>query len=153
MTQDKQYLISQINDAFYGVELDGGIGLTEADAIDDYKDEAFRTQCRKNDEKLLWNTIPAVMLNQFYSSLSFFDAKGMRFHLPAFVIAEIKGQFNFGLIFTLTNLSDYSQSQFSLLSPDQKRVIRLFLESLLENPDYVFEKNSIENAVEKYWSK
>lgn len=153
MTQHEQYLISRINEAFQGVELDGGIGLSEGGAIDDYKDEHFRAACRQKDEKLLWNTIPPVMLNQYHSSLSFFDAKGMQFHLPAFIIAEIKGKYRFGLVFTLSNLSDYSLSQFALLSQSQRQAIRLFLESLLENPDYLFEKELIENAIEKYWSK
>jgi len=51
MTPDKLFLISEINEAFKDVELDGGIGLSEANAIDDYKDEVFRSACKSKDEK------------------------------------------------------------------------------------------------------
>lgn len=153
MSTDKQSLISAIAEAFKDVELDGGIGLNEANAIDDYKDEQFQEECRKIDEKHHWNTIPSSVLNQFNSSLSFFDPEGMKFHLPAFMIAEIKGEYGFGMSFALTNLSDYSRSQFVLLSGKQREVVRLFLEFLLENPDYEFEKPAIRSAIVGFWSK
>lgn len=153
MAKDIKSLIFEISEAFKDVELDGGIGLSEADALDDYKDERFREECKKKDEKFRWNAVPSSVLNQFHCSLSFFDAKGMKFHLPAFMIAEIKGEYRFGPVFALTNLSDYSKSQFVLLSGKQREAVKLFLEYLLENPDYEFEKSDIKTAVENYWSK
>ena len=152
MAKDKLFLITEISAAFKAVELDGGIGLSEANAIDEYKDEQFRKQCKLNDEKHQWNAIPFSLLNKYNCSLSYFDAKGMRFHLPAFMIADIKGEYEFGMAFTLTHLSDYSKSQFALLSQKQKEVVKLFLEYLLLQPDYEFEKTSIQNAIANYWS-
>ena len=32
----------------------------------------------------------------------------MRFHLPAFMNAEIKGEYRWGMAFALTHLSDYT---------------------------------------------
>ncbi|MES2288070.1 MAG: DUF6714 family protein [Bacteroidota bacterium] len=151
-SSDEQSLISEITEAFKGVEFEGGIGLNEANAIDDYKDAQFREECRKIDEKQHWNVIPSSVLNQFNSSLSFFDPKGMKFHLPAFMIAEIKGEYRFGMSFALTNLSEYSRSQFVLLTEKQREVVKLFLEFLLEHPDYEFEKPAIKEAIEGYWS-
>lgn len=115
-------------------------------------DEPFRIECRKKDEKQYWNTIPSSFLNQYNSSLSFFDAKGMRFHLPAFMIAEIKGEYDFEIVFQLTDLSEYSQSQFALLDKKQREAVKLFLEYLMESLDYEFEKPSIKEAIENYWS-
>ena len=152
MAIDKIYLISKISEAFKDVTLEDGIGLSEANAIDDYKDEQFRMECKKKDEKFNWNAISSALLNEFYCSLSFFDAKGMRFHLPAFMIAEIKDEYKFGLSFPFTMLSDYSKSQFALLSKNQRSVVKLFLEYLLEHPNYEFEKPDIEKAIENYWS-
>ena len=152
MAIDKIYLISKISEAFKDVTLEDGIGLSEANAIDDYKDEQFRMECKKKDEKFNWNAISSALLNEFYCSLSFFDAKGMRFHLPAFMIAEIKDEYKFGLSFPFTMLSDYSKSQFSLLTKNQRDAVKLFLEYLLEQPNYEFEKPDIENAIENYWS-
>ena len=76
----------------------------------------------------------------------------MKFHLPAFMIAEIKGEYDFWVTFTLTNLSEYSRSQFVLLTEKQREVVKLFLEFLLERPDYEFEKPAIKLAIEGYWA-
>jgi hypothetical protein len=88
MSMDKLTIISIINHAFHQVELDDGIGLSEADAIDDHRELQYRLECKKNDEKKTWTIIPSPLLNQYYCSLSYFDAKGMRFHLPAFMVAR-----------------------------------------------------------------
>ena len=153
---DKKYLISEISEAFKGVELGEGIGLSQANAIDDYKDEHFQQECRKNDEKLTWYSIPSAFLNKYYSSLSFFDAEGMRFHLPAFMIATLKGEYHSDLVFSLTNLSDYSdykKAQFSLLNKQQKKTVVSFLEYLIESPEFVYNRQDIETAIEYFWGK
>jgi hypothetical protein len=152
MTTDKEYLISEINEAFKGVELHDGIGLSEANALDDYKGDQFREECKRKDEKYYWSAIPSAFLNQYNSSLNFFDAKGMKFHLPAFMIAEINGEYNFDIVFSLTSLSDYSQSQFALLTKRQKEVVKLFLEYLMGSSNYEFEKPNMKNAIDCYWA-
>ena len=149
----KQTLISQITTAFNNVKLEGGIGLSEANAIDDYKDQQFRAACKKNDEKENWKLIPSSQLNEYYSSLSFFDDKGMRFHLPAFMIADLKGEYHFGMVFVLAHLSDYRKSQFRLLDKKQREVVKFFLEFLAEQPENEFDKPNIESAIENYWSR
>ena len=152
MATAKDILIAKINEAFIGVKLDGGIGLSEANAIDDYRDLKYRDECKKKDEAYFWNKIPVSLLNQFNSSLSFFDAKGMRFHLPAFLIAELNRDYEFNLVFILINLSDYSKSNFILLSKNQKEVVKLVLEYFLNDPNYEYERLKIENAIKYYWS-
>jgi hypothetical protein len=150
---DKNALRTVIKEAFNGVVLEGVIGIREANAIDDYKDELFREECKKNDEKENWDMITSSEMNKYNSALSFFDAKGMRFHLPAFMLAEIEGEYKWGMSFVLTNLSDYSKSQFALLNKKQREAVRLFLEYLLQDPNYEFEKKDIESAIKRYWSK
>jgi hypothetical protein len=151
--KDLSALISQIEQAFAAVQLEEGIGLGEADAVDSYADAATRAARREKDEKQSWKRISSADLNHYYCSLSFFDAKGMRFHLPAFMIAEIKGEYRFGMAFALTQLSDYSKSQFSLLTTQQRKAVCSFLEWLAESPDYEFERTAIKDALEKYWLK
>ena len=153
MPIDRTKLIFEINEAFKNVELDSGIGLSEANAIDDYSDEHFREKCRQNDEKHNWNSISSAALNKYNCSLSYFDARGMTFHLPAFLIADIKGEYRFEMAFILTNLSNYNRSRFTLLTEKQRAAVKLFLEYMLENPEYKFEKPDIKLAIENYWSK
>ncbi len=153
MPINKEKLISEINEVFKDVALEDGIGLSEADAIDSYSDIKFRAECRQNDEKHNWNSIPSNVLNKYNNSLSFFDAKGMRFHLQAFMIADLNGEYNFGMAFTLTHLSEYRTSQFELLSKKQREVLVLFLQHMLDDQNYDFEKPEIIRAIENFWTK
>ena len=91
------------------------VGLHQGQALDDYADEARQAQARARDEKQHWNTIPASDLNACNSSLSFFDSQGMRFHLPAFLLAELDGTFGFSLCFHLAYSTDPA-SRFSALN-------------------------------------
>lgn len=146
-------LISEICESFKSVKLEEGIGLNEAQGIDDYKDKASCEELREKDEKEDWSKIPVNELNRCYSSLSFFDQKGMRFHLPAFMITDIKDQYQYGLAFELTHLNEYSENQYSGLSPQERTVVKKFLEYMSEDEEYSFEWPNIQRALEGYWSK
>ena len=82
--QEMKDIQDQIQDAFADVVLGEGVGLWQAQGIDDYKSLAECLILREHDEKLDWSKISVQDLNKCYSSLSFFDAQGMLFHLPAF---------------------------------------------------------------------
>src|SRR5450631_1381037 len=83
-------LIAEIRQAFHDVALGDGTGLWEAQSIDDYEDEKCQSKARSRDEKLDWSRISSDDLKRCDSSLSFFDANGMRFHLPAYMIDRIQ---------------------------------------------------------------
>lgn len=112
-----------------------------------------RAKYCERDEKEDWRRIPAETLNCCNSSLSFFDAEGMRFHLLAFPTAELRGEYDYDVSVNLTNLSDYSISQLVLLTPEQRRAIRLFLLHISEDPNYEFERHQILSALETYWGE
>jgi len=141
-----------IETAFSGVTLGSGVGLTEAGGLDDYADAATLAAYRANDEKEDWRRIPAEALNVWHDSLHFFDAEGMRFHLPAYLAADLRGDYGFGMGFCLTHLSDHSIHQFSLLSPEQRSAVRAFLLHMLDDPDYALERSDIERALAEYWT-
>ena len=114
-------LITKISEAFRGVALGDGVGLQQAKGLDDYEDEATCAAYRENDEKEDWRAISSDDLNRCDSSLSFFDPEGMRFHLPAYMIAELRGEYGFGMSFRLTHLDTHGRSYFSALSPVQRQ--------------------------------
>lgn len=138
-----------IRQAFAGVVLGDGIGLWEAQAIDDYSDDERRREQRLRDEREDWSRIPAESLRYADSSLSFFDAAGMRFHLPAFLLAELDGSSNGGPLFALTHV--WEIRLFALLSADQRRVVRQLLEWCLEQQEYEYEHDAIRRALTDYW--
>lgn len=146
-----QLVAPVIEAAFGGVTLGDGVGLSEAGGLDDYADDATRAALRATDEKDDWHWIPVEALQHYNSSLSFFDAEGMRFHLPAYLLADLRGDYGFGMAFCLTQTSDYDY-YFRLLSAAQRRAVRAFLLHILDDPDYACDRRHILHALDGYWT-
>lgn len=146
-------LCRRIGEAFAGVTLGNGVGLSEANALDDWEDEETCAGCRLTDEKNDWRKITSDDLNRYFSSPSFFDAEGMRFHLPALLISDLKGEYGYGMEFKLTHPSDLKREQFSLLNEPQREVVRDYLHFLLTQPDSEFHREDIINALLGYWAE
>ena len=119
-----QEIAALIEESFSGVTLGRGIGLREAQGLDDYANAETCAAYRAGDEKDDWSRISVNDLNACYGSRSFFDAEGMRFHPPAFLIAELNGGYLQDMTFQLAWLNDYSIGQYSLLSPAQRKAVR-----------------------------
>ena len=85
----KEQLILQIEHAFKDVKLEDGIGLWESQALDFHAPPIIREKLREIDIKDEWHKIPLIDLFKCSSALSFFDAKGMRFHLPKFLLFDL----------------------------------------------------------------
>ncbi len=82
----KTALIEEIKTAFRGVKLEDGIGLREANGIDDYKTKERLLELRQEDEKENWENVPFEDICEKYeSAFSYLDAKGMRFYLPQYL--------------------------------------------------------------------
>lgn len=150
MHRTAQEVIREIRDAFQAVSLGDGVGLFEGRALDDYADEATRRDCRSRDERSHWDNIPRERLEAYNDALSFLDAEGMRFHLPAFLILELEGP-SVSSIFHLTELDDWKKSKLALLSKAQSKAIREFLLFVVDEPDYEFWHQEIRRALGEYW--
>ena len=147
-----QAICRVIEEAFTDVTLGDGVGLRQARGLDDYADDATLAAYRAEDEKEDWRRIPAEALNHHHSSLSFFDAEGMRFHLPAYLVADLQGLYGFGMAFALTHLSDHGRCQFQLLTPAQRSATRAFLLFVAEDGEYRFYHSDIRRALKEYWT-
>ncbi len=79
-------LILFIEEAFANVSLDDGVTLHQMDALDDFwgEENAMREAALKDTEKS-WQEISFEKVERFSGSMVFLDAKGFRFHLPAFM--------------------------------------------------------------------
>ena len=82
----KEEFIKEIKEAFKNVKLEDGIGLWEAQGHDDRLNIEECKKLRRKDEKEDWTKIPLIHVYQCSSSLTFFDAKGLRFHFPIFLL-------------------------------------------------------------------
>jgi len=142
-----------IRAAFDGVTLEDGVGITEGLEIDAYAGPEARANARQHDEKDDWASIPYDLLNSAATSLSFFDAKGMRFHLPAYLIADLRGQLTQDIRFHL--VARGLDHRFSLLSAEQRSAVRRYLElqlELLPEPNLQFEQSAIRESINGFWA-
>lgn len=142
-----------IRDAFAGVKLGKGIGLQEGQGLDDYEDDKTCAGHRARDEKEDWSRIPPSELNRCSSSLSFFDAEGMRFHLPAYLIADLQGLYTSAnsVVFHLTYPSSLTSGKFALFSPAQRSAVRAYLLHVSVTEEHRFGRAD-KRALEGYWS-
>ena len=148
---EKEALKDAVRAAFADVRLGGGVGLYEGQALDGYADQATRARLREKDEKLDWAALKAKALNECHSSLSFFDAEGMRFHLPAYLCAELDDDYDFDLLYTITSVQP-SDGRFSLLDRAQRSVVNAYLNFVL--PDcYGADRIRVEAATTGYWAR
>ena len=149
MKAEEKRIADVIRSAFRGVSLGGGVGLMQGQGLDDYADAETIAEYRANDQKDDWTLLDPDRLNSCHSSLSFFDAEGMRFHLPAYLIADLEGTLNQDIIFHLTYRADDAMSRFILLNPQQRNAVREFLLFRLADSD--FEREMIDAALATYW--
>jgi len=149
---EKEALKKQIQQAFSGLKLGAGVGLYQAQGLDDYASEEKCAEYRARDEKFDWQVLRTEDLNKCNSSLSFFDAEGMRFHLPAYLIADLDGGYGFGMAFTLTQSSNPGE-YFSLLNTDQRAAVRSYLQFIEHEPEYQFDREHIQSALKDFWAE
>lgn len=154
MNEKESHVVELIQSAFRGVSLGDGVGLRQGRGLDDYADSRTLAEYRAQDERQDWSAIPFDDLVHYSDTLAFLDAEGMRFHLPAFLIADIQGD-GPEIVFHLTYAANEGDSRFDLLNPAQRQAVREFLLlklTQLDEPSREFEAPLIENALEKYWT-
>lgn len=135
-------LINSIYAAFKDVKLDDGIGLYEADCIDDYihPNDPVYVNWKQKDEREKWENILSLFLsdtnNERVNSSNFFfmDAKGKRFHIPCYLLQDLdeKHKGNNPLI---TSVSD-----LEILNTQQKQAILDFFDFKIE--EFIQENNN-----------
>lgn len=151
MNEQETKVASIIRKAFLGAKLGSGVGLMQGQGLDDYADAETLARYRAGDEKEDWSRIPVTQLNRCSSSLSFFDADGMRFHLPAYLIADLEGTYEQGVLFHLTCFEYQNLSKFASLSNAQRAAVREYLLLQLSRSD-AFDRPRIEKALAEYWT-
>jgi hypothetical protein len=145
---EKEGIKELIASAFLDVRLGDGVGLREALAVDGYADSTSRARARVEDEKLDWRAIEPKSLSG--CCLAYFDASGMRFHLPAYLCADLDGGDRVDLLDLLT--SPNGDDRFVILSDSQRAAVVSYLTFVLgELP--LDERLSVQVAIESFWGK
>jgi hypothetical protein len=144
-------LIRQIDGAFAGQALGNGIGLFEANGIGFFAMEQELAELRSQEERDDWRRIRAESLNECYCAPTFFDPHGFVFHLPAFLIAELKDQYEYGFIDGLTDRLVDADPEWRdwtrLLTAPQRDAIVATLRLIVDHPEFHDRSGDIELAV------
>jgi hypothetical protein len=131
-----KHLLRLIDNAFHLVELDDGISLKEAHALAYRMSHGQTQRLRDTDESYNWKNISHQNLEKYISALPFFDAKGLLFHLPAYMAYLIQKhdtrmmQIERSVVLSLTPNEDNKEwfiDRFSLFNMRQREAITTFL--------------------------
>ena len=164
----KQDIIKSIYKAFKDVCLEGGIGLYEANCLDDYMSPADPAYIswKQRDEKENWDKLLPLFLSEgiservHTSNWYFMDGKGKRFHLPCFMLLDIENKLKDEnpIVISLT-YEPVDLSFLDVLNTLQKQIILNFLEYKTEeffkaNNDFDYENYSkAKEVLENYFTE
>lgn len=163
MNPQTEQLLQQIEQAFKGVVLGNGVSLHQTIAIDMYEGLEAQATRREPDEKLDWKKLiddPELVEVNGIGGLSFFDAEGLRFHLPAYLSLAILScecqdfpDVIGNLLFQLTYPYEYNKDRFAILNEEQRHcvcdVLR-FLQTLQSPGDPT--DDSINCSIQDFWN-
>ena len=150
-------LLSLISDAFKGVQLEDGVSLHKTIYIDNYGDiTEEEARAIEKDERHDWQKLvddPELLNVHGIGGISFFDAKGLRFHLPAYLTVAIThpvGEVTDSLLFTLTSKTDYNINRLEILDASMKACIAAVLAYLNTLPEFEFDREKIDAVLPFY---
>ena len=156
MSERRQQLLRAIEHAFHGIELGDGVSLHETVIIDNYGGQQAQQAARAPDEKHDWRKLigdPDLARIRGVGGLSFYDAAGLRFHLPAYLslaVADPERADAIGLLSDLLFHLTHFLERFAILETPQRLCVRdvlVFLRSL-----YEAEHAELDQAIQGYWS-
>ena len=149
-------VIAAIHAAFDGVSRGDGVTLHEADVIDNYGSPEERAAARRLDQEPCWQAVPDEDIANLWWTLSFLDAEGFQYYLPAFMSWTVRQErgssTNSGdsTVFHVTRLTEadsYHASRLARLDERQRRSVALFLAFM------ALEDDDAQRAVHGYWSQ
>ena len=148
---DFQAAVVAFEKAFAAVKLGDGVGMLEANGLDDYADEQELRRLRELDERNCWQKISSDELNQNYCSFGYCDAEGGRFLLPAYLLCDLRGEYNFGfaseLIYNLNRKHQQLPEYVRLLDLQQASALCELFALLKYHPDFYSQRDRIDLAL------
>ena len=133
LTEHEEALVERIRRAFAGITVGPHTTLyLSGEAEDDYMDEESRDILRRREIRDDWQSIPPELLLACNCATSYVDAEGMRYLLPAWMLAELRYPdcVNTGLEIALSDNSDdpdlanFNREKLSLLNDEQRACVR-----------------------------
>ena len=145
--EGRDRLIAEIERVFADVTREGGVSISEADVIDDYGSEEEQAAARASDTDTHWSQLDPERQDPGGSALSFMDAIGFRYYLPACMVFTLRHGFvglehpdciewngydsipfhAADICSKTTHTAKLTAEQFSLFDEGQRRAVARFL--------------------------
>ncbi|HZK79927.1 MAG TPA: DUF6714 family protein [Humisphaera sp.] len=126
----KPQLLRQIEAAFDGVELGGGVSLHQARAMDDYAPAEEIRAARAEDTERRWQDVSDEKLDRLHDTLPHMDSEGFRFYIPRFMTFALRNEssqnFACGDAIYWTDTPERYARHLNLLSDEQREAIEAF---------------------------
>jgi hypothetical protein len=154
MVSQRDEIGNQIAEAFDGVRREEGVTLHEALEMDGYGTPGQCAQARLLDTDEYWQEVRGEDLERF-GVLSYLDAKGFRYYLPAYMSWELWRFRALGALLRsplLFHLDTSESRRFTILYHLQSWAVYRYLRFV---SDYAWENHASDarSAVAKYWSR
>ncbi|RYG32933.1 hypothetical protein EON81_19450 [bacterium] len=160
---ERDALLADIEAAFAGVGREGGISWSEAEVLDMYGTAEDQAKARAQDREPGWRSLvddSKWRTGCGVGGWSFLDAVGFRYYLPAAMIRCIRTGNDEGIEYHLRldddKFRDFRADKWSLLTLDQRRCVRRFLEYMGVVTAYVyggFDASGWQQSLELYWDQ
>ena len=155
-------LIELITAAFADVPRGTGISLHEAAAIDKYAMPDERMSGRAQDTERCWQDVPAQDIEDNYPVLTYMDAEGFRYYLPAFMVWSLKNYQTSASVSTEAPIYELDVSgdedkrkrkmdQFRLFSEEQRIAACRFLRFMSKQT--AADAKMAQPALDSYWAQ
>jgi len=160
---DTAPLIAEIVAAFDGVAREDGVSLREGMVLDDYGSDEACTAARLLDTDTRWQDVSDADMQRYDGVLTFSDAKGFRYYLPAYMLRDLRlyvhPTYGFssdtlsGLqISSVPGVSDWKLEQFALITPEQGKSVCSFLKFTVVYGDK-YHRQDAADALADYWNR
>jgi len=137
---DTTPLIAEITTAFDGVAREDGVSLRESRVIDNYGCNEERAEARLLDTDTRWQDVSDADMQRYDAVLTFSDAKGFRYYLPAYMLRDLRlfvhpkyGISSDTLDYLDLPRHDYKLKHYSLLTPPQGKAVCHFLKFIVKH--------------------
>jgi hypothetical protein len=154
-----------IEAAFGDLRRGDGMRIYDAELEDDYGSESARAAVIRDHAYQRWQEIPAAVIGEFYSVLSFFDPPGLRFHMAAYMtwsLTDPDAPGSNSADFTLyaldlggknDDLRPWRLERFEAFDADQSHAVALFLRFMGYHNDDAVDYLAARSALKGYWGR
>jgi len=156
---DKEQLMSDIGTSFAGVLLKDGIGINQADRIEQGLRDVL-IQKGRNLDRMWWNAWTDIQDKYIFSYsdvMYYMDSAGIKWVLPAYMTYIVnhykEGSFSIDSTIYVLEAGGLGVDKVDLYTDAQRKVIAKFLAFMVEVGETYVDTESAQNALDKVWGE